>query len=143
MIEVEEGSKVEREGNDDLLAFLPRTYTHYCPVLGSKYTDGCGVMRVSYPRSGRKKSPKPWKCGIDFDEKRVAARTGLAPNVLFRAWLDMMGEHRGWENRAGKVGRTGWLRAEKDVPMEEKCIPMRCTCASYYQRNSLASSPRT
>lgn len=56
---------------------FPRTYTDYRPMLGSEYADGCGVMRVTYPRSGQKKSPKPWKCGIDFDEKRVAARTGL------------------------------------------------------------------
>ena len=64
-------------GNDDLPASFPSTYTCYRPVLGSEYANRCGVMRVIYARSGRKKSPKPWKCGIDFDEKRVAARTGL------------------------------------------------------------------
>lgn len=75
MIEVEEGRKVERERNDDLPASFPRTYTHYRPVLGSGYSANSRVTRVTHPRSGRKKSPKPWKCGIDFDEKRVAART--------------------------------------------------------------------
>ena len=75
MIEVEERSKVERERNDDLPASFPRTYTLYRPVLGSGYSANSGVTRMTYLRSGRKKSPKPWKCGIHFDEKRVAART--------------------------------------------------------------------
>ena len=56
---------------------LPRTYTQYDVVCGRIHEYVRSFMwRISVP-SGGKKSPKPWKCGINPDEMRVAAWTRL------------------------------------------------------------------